>query len=63
MEDELRFAPTEKWVRDGVAHLGIFHEAGVIKIHDQTVYTEDMSLLYYYRNRLTGYGFASEVGR
>lgn len=63
MEDELRFAPTEKWVRDGVAQLGIFHEAGVIKIHDQSVYTEDMSLLYYYRNRLTGYGFTNEVQR
>jgi len=61
MEDELRFAPTEKWVRDGIAQLGIFHEAGVIKIHDQSVYTEDMSLLYYYRNRLTGYGFGDEV--
>jgi glycerol-3-phosphate O-acyltransferase len=56
IDDELRTAPTEKWVQDGAAQLGLFHEADVIKIQDGAVFTEDMSLLYYYRNRLSGYG-------
>jgi glycerol-3-phosphate O-acyltransferase len=58
IEDELRYAPTKKWVCDGAAQLGVFHEAAVIKIQDDAVFTEDMSLLYYYRNRLTGYGLS-----
>jgi glycerol-3-phosphate O-acyltransferase len=58
VDDELRFAPTEKWLKDGIAQLGIFHEAKVITIEDGAVFTEDMSLLYYYRNRLSGYGLS-----
>lgn len=49
------------WVEDGVRQLGLFHDAKVVKIvgSDSTsaITTEDMNLLYYYRNRLTGYGF------
>jgi glycerol-3-phosphate O-acyltransferase len=46
------------WVEDGVQQLGIFHDAKVAKLEDNTsITTDDMNLLYYYRNRLTGYGF------
>jgi len=49
------------WVEDGVRQLGLFHDAKVAKIvtHDSAaaITTDDMNLLYYYRNRLTGYGF------
>ena len=45
------------WVEDGIRQLGLFHDAKVAKVEDGTITTEDMNLLYYYRNRLTGYGF------
>ncbi len=48
------------WVEDGVRQLGLFHDAKVVKIEDGAFSTEDMSLLYYYRNRLTGYGFGCD---
>jgi len=48
------------WVEDGVRQLGLFHDAKVVKVEDGAFSTEDMSLLYYYRNRLTGYGFGSD---
>ncbi len=50
------------WVEDGVHQLGLFHDAKVAKIEDGAITTEDMNLLYYYRNRLTGYGFGSDFG-
>jgi glycerol-3-phosphate O-acyltransferase len=45
------------WVEDGLNQLGLFHDAKVAKLEDGAISTEDMNLLYYYRNRLTGYGF------
>jgi glycerol-3-phosphate O-acyltransferase len=49
------------WVEDGVRQLGLFHDAKVVKVvgdgANEAITTEDMNLLYYYRNRLTGYGF------
>ncbi len=48
----------EVWVRDGVRHLGLLHDAEVIKIVDDVMWSEDMNLLYYYRNRLSGYGLS-----
>ena len=50
------------WVDDGVHQLGLFHDAKVAKIEEGAITTEDMNLLYYYRNRLTGYGFGSDFG-
>lgn len=55
---ELRNGNTEAWVRDGVKKLGILHNAEVVKIAGDVIYTDDMSLLYYYRNRLAGYGLS-----
>ncbi|MBU6154434.1 MAG: hypothetical protein KGP28_09055, partial [Bdellovibrionales bacterium] len=48
------------WVEDGVRQLGLFHDAKVVKLEDGAFATDDMNLLYYYRNRLTGYGFGSD---
>ena len=57
LSEELRVLKLEDWIQDGLRQLGMFHESKVIRKTDQTLYTEDMNLLYYYRNRLTGYGF------
>jgi glycerol-3-phosphate O-acyltransferase len=49
------------WVRDGIKQLGLFHETKVIRVSERTIWTEDMNLLYYYRNRLAGYGLSRLV--
>lgn len=45
------------WAEEGIRQLGLFHDVKVAKIDEDTITTDDMNLLYYYRNRLTGYGF------
>jgi len=49
------------WVKDGIRQLGLFHETKVIRSSERTIWTEDMNLLYYYRNRLAGYGLSRLV--
>jgi glycerol-3-phosphate O-acyltransferase len=56
--DELRTQNTEAWVKDGIKYLGYLHDAAVVKLRDGVVLTEDMNLLYYYRNRLAGYSLS-----
>ncbi|MEN9724168.1 MAG: hypothetical protein RJB38_2154 [Pseudomonadota bacterium] len=50
------------WVREGVRQLGQLHDAAVVQVHGDEVFTEDMTLLYYYRNRLAGYGLSIRAG-
>ncbi len=65
MADNLKTSNSEAWIKDGVTNIGLFHDLKVLRHEDQAIYTEDMNLLYYYRNRLTGYGLShlSETGR
>lgn len=58
MAQDLYRPNVEAWVRHGVAHLGAFHGNAVLKIDGDVVISDDMGLLYYYRNRLTGYGLS-----
>lgn len=58
LSEELHLSDMSKWIEDGVRNLGLMHEAAVVKLRDGAVWTEDMNLLYYYRNRLTGYGLS-----
>ncbi len=46
------------WIEDGIRNLGFFHRSKVVMMKDGEVWTEDMNLLYYYRNRLAGYGIS-----
>ena len=55
---ELRLRDTKGWVKDGIQNLGLFHGNAVLKRGDGTIYSEDMNLLYYYRNRFAGYGLS-----
>lgn len=44
-------------ITHGIENVGMYHaKHPIIKDKDGNVVTEDMSLLYYYHNRLTGYG-------
>jgi glycerol-3-phosphate O-acyltransferase len=56
---ELRALNNETWFKQAVDELGLFHDLKVVALDDQTIWTEDLSLLYYYRNRLTGYGLSN----
>ena len=58
LDQELRTVDTEQWVKDGMSQLGLFHGSAVLKIDDGVLYSEDLPLLYYYRNRLSGYGLS-----
>ena len=58
LSENLKKVDATSWVMDGVKHLGLFHDAAVIKVSGGVVTTEDMNLLYYYRNRLSGYGIS-----
>ncbi len=55
---EIRMLGTKEWLKDGIRNLGLFHGNAVLKRGDATIYSEDMNLLYYYRNRLAGYGLS-----
>ncbi len=59
LSEELHTQNIEAWVQDGIRQLGLLHEAAVMKVGDGAVWTEDMNLLYYYRNRLTGYSLSN----
>jgi len=58
LSEELKNQTNSQWVREGINHLGLFHKTQVIKFSKGMIWTEDMKLLYYYRNRLSGYGLS-----
>jgi glycerol-3-phosphate O-acyltransferase len=58
LSDELKGTDTQVWVKNGLKQLGLFHGHAVLKRDEKIIYTEDMNLLYYYRNRLAGYGLS-----
>jgi glycerol-3-phosphate O-acyltransferase len=49
---------SDVWIREGVRQLGQMHDLAVLKIEGDEVTTDDLGLLYYYRNRLSGYGLS-----
>ncbi len=55
---ELRTGDTKAWVKDGIQNLGLFHGNAILKRGEGTIHSDDMNLLYYYRNRLAGYGLS-----
>lgn len=59
LSDPLRCSDMDLWIEDGVSQLGLFHGIKVVKMKDGVVSSEDMNLLYYYRNRLSGYGLGT----
>ena len=58
LSPELRDWDSEGWIKHGVNQLGLLHEAKVARLSEGVIFTEDMNLLYYYRNRLSGYGIS-----
>ena len=65
LSEELKTMDVSEWIQDGVKHLGALHQLKPVRLRDGYVTSDDMHLLYYYRNRLSGYGFSlrGERGR
>lgn len=59
LSEELTKLSLEAWVKDGMNQLGLFHGSKVVSESEGLVTTDDMSILYYYRNRLSGYGIST----
>ena len=50
---------TDEMIKNGLNNLGVYHPQEVLSIGDQkNVITQDLKLLYYYHNRLAGYGLS-----
>ena len=62
LSEELR-SSREVWLADGFKQLGLLHDVAVIKVQNDVVWTDDLKLLYYYRNRLAGYGLSFRASR
>lgn len=64
---EVRVSDPVKWdikalVEDGISNLGIYHAKKPLKVlKDGVVTTENLKLLYYYHNRLLGYGLEKVI--
>jgi glycerol-3-phosphate O-acyltransferase len=58
LSDELKYLDLDDWIRLGTERCGAVHSSRVIRLEDETVSTDDLTLLYYYRNRLSGYGLS-----
>lgn len=49
-------------INNGLRNIGVFHPAAPLKFNgDKNLISQDMELLYYYHNRLTGYGLEKLV--
>jgi glycerol-3-phosphate O-acyltransferase len=61
LDDDLKLAP-ELLVQTGAKKLGVFHLRKPLKwTKHQTLLCKDVKLLYYYANRLNGFGFEEVI--
>jgi glycerol-3-phosphate O-acyltransferase len=53
---------TLSMIKKGISQLGIYHAERTLYFEtDSLISTDDMNLLYYYHNRLTGYDLTRRV--
>jgi hypothetical protein len=50
-------------VQTALRHVGTYHDKAVITRRGDRVFSEDMKLLFYYSNRLRGYGLERELAQ
>lgn len=48
----------QEWIEEGVRKVGLTHGQPVLARREGAVWSEDLNTLYYYRNRLSGYGLS-----
>lgn len=54
---EIQNSDIEEMIHHGLEHLGIYHKNMILKKMDDSVFVQDMSLLFFYHNRLVNYSF------
>lgn len=66
-EGQIKLSPQIKWdtdklIKDGILHLGSFHAKDPLKFNKKgELITEDIKVLYYYHNRMTGYKLEESI--
>ncbi|MGM0577098.1 MAG: 1-acyl-sn-glycerol-3-phosphate acyltransferase [Myxococcota bacterium] len=60
--DEVAEGNPASIIANALSHFGTFHRHPVMGRRGDRVFPEDMNLLYYYHNRLAGYGLAEMAG-
>jgi glycerol-3-phosphate O-acyltransferase len=63
IDERLRGRPGDDLVLAGLRSLGIYHKRKVVERRGDKLSPVDRNLLYYYRNRLIGFGLEEEVDR
>ncbi len=63
---EVQISPELRWnidkiIEHGMRNINLYHTASPITRSDDKVGSEDLKLLYYYHNRLDGYGLEKEI--
>ncbi len=62
LEPKLRQMNANEIFANAMAHFSTFHDGRTLKLDQGKVFSEDMKLLYYYRNRLDHYGLERAFG-
>jgi glycerol-3-phosphate O-acyltransferase len=63
MSDEIARGEPTRIIQEGLRHFGSYHRGGVISRRGDRLFPNDMNLIYYYHNRLSGYGLESALER
>lgn len=59
--DEIFDASIEELIEDGIQKVGVYHRKKVLYSNKDMISSEDFKLLYFYHNRIRGYGIAKAV--
>jgi len=59
--DEVAHGEPTRIVQEALRHFSTYHRGGVISRRGDRVFANDMNLVYYYRNRLSGYGLEAAL--
>jgi len=63
MSDEVARGEPTRIIQEALRHFGSYHRGGVISRRGDRLFPSDMNLVYYYHNRLSGYGLESALDR
>ena len=53
--------PLEKQIKIGCKNLGLYHAVKPLKLGENQLKIKNFKMLYYYRNRLEGYGIKKKI--
>jgi glycerol-3-phosphate O-acyltransferase len=61
MSDEVARGEPTRIIQEALRHFGSYHRGGVISRRGDRIFANDMNLVYYYHNRLSGYDLESAL--